>query len=1080
MKKFSVLLSALSLLTISAAEYVKNADFGKVSPVKLPFSWSVNADNGSKIEVNDGVLYMKPPAPGKRAMLIQQKIQLPYNTPLLVSYEAMAEAGAVYRIYIEGTQMKNGKKHYRSFLLQPKLSGTGKFEKIQDVINIPENWQNLYIVIRVIGNKAVSFKNLQIQAIKDISDFNFDFAIKNAGVPLNWGLRGKTSQFKFSYNLAVLSPQGQNIAMIYYNLPNMVPGVTYHISLDVRGDEGGRFKAYAEWALRADGGKGKYLKSSSSGAAWKPVSKEWTTIKAKLKVPTEFTSVLFAFFAESSGIVEVRNLKITPEASAAGLIREAGGVWNLGKVGSQVDGEHGKMIQVAPGGEAVLCGIPVKAGHRYKLSYQTVGAGQAANETGFHYFTLKMRFNDGTTIPAPTDDVGGQLQNKSFVFTVPARASLLNVVCTVKPGANVRFKNFQLTEQPSRPEDNFKITVTAPAYRNIIYSGMDIKEITGVVTAPKGKVKVIHFTSDKIRFRLQAKLTEKDGKTYFSIPVNALPDSTYTLTAVITSLADGKDYTITENVIKLPKAKNELIADGKGNFFFNGKPFYPIVLMTPDISITEHSVYQMARAGFNVVRVQGTVESLKKALDTAAKYHVKLVVSFDRIGHSLEEHKLWQHRVYEILPEIKDHPALFGYFLVDEPAWVGIPLANVINGYELLKKLDPYHPVWINAAPRGSTEEHATYASGCDIYGLDIYPVPYPNSHSNLDDQTMTSVGKYTQQMYDAVNGKKAIWMVLQGFAWGTLNSNVKLVYPTAKETRFMVFDALTNGSTSIAYWGTQYIENPAFYRELFAQAGELRKLSGLFTQYRISKVEKYGPVSVYTFSGKNGTAKIAINRGDKAVAAAPGKYPALEGFGVDVSGNIPAPVNAIPAYDAALESPRVYEEIAASRDASKWSVFNYPSNWIWDKQIVKGETAAAALIIDLKTLPSKAELIGTADDKARFFVNGKKCGESLQWGMLNRYDILPLLKIGKNIIVIEGTDGGALPCGILGGVQIDGKFTATGTAWKTKVVEYQATPDYSDPEMVNDWQNAHIVAPLGSGAWGSKLKVKKSADKVR
>ena len=98
---------------------------------------------------------------------------------------------------------------------------------------------------------------------------------------------------------------------------------------------------------------------------------------------------------------------------------------------------------------------------------------------------------------------------------------------------------------------------------------------------------------------------------------------------------------------------------------------------------------------------------------------------------------------------------------------------------------------------------------------------------------------------------------------------------------------------------------------------------------------------------------------------------------------------------------------------------------------------------------------------------------------MLNRYDRLPLLKMGKNIIVIEGTDGGALPCGILGGVQIDGKFTATGTAWKTKVVEYQANPDYSDPEMVSNWQNAHIVAPLGSGAWGSKLKVKKSADKV-
>ncbi len=1080
MKKLSTFLSLLILTAAGAAEYVKNADFSKVSPVKLPFSWSVNASKGSKIEVNDGVLYMKPAGANDRAMLIQKGITIPYNTPLLVSYEAMAEAGAVYRIYIEGIQMKNGKKSYRSFLLQPKIAGTGKFEKITDVINIPEEWQNLYIVIRVFGNKEVRFKNLQIKAIKDIADFNFDFAIRNGGVPLNWGLRGNKNQFKFSDNLAVLTPNGQNIAMIYYNLPNMTPGVTYNISLDVRGDAGGRFKAYGEWALRADGGKGKYLKSSSSGAAWKPVNKEWTTVKAKLTLPMEFTSVLFAFFAESSGKVEVRNFKIVPDGAEAALIREAGGIWNLGKVGSQVESEHGKMIEVRSGGESVLAGIPVKSGHRYKLTWQTVGVGQAANETGFHYFTLKMRFNDGTTLPAPTDDVGGQLQDKSFSFFVPGKATLLNIVCTTAKGAAVRFKNFKLTEEPLRPEDNFKIVINTPAYRNTIYSGMNVKAITGEVIAPKGKVKVIHFTSDKIRFRLQAELTEKDGRTFFSIPVRDLPDATYTLTAVINSFADGKDYNITENVVKLPKAKNEVTTDGKGNIFFNGKPFYPIVLMTPDIKVSEHSIYQMARAGFNVVRVLGTVESLKKALAIAEKYNVKLVVSFDHIGKSPDAHKLWQHRVYETLPEIKDHPALFGYFLVDEPAWAGVPLANVINGYELLKKLDPYHPVWINAAPRGSTEEHTMYAAGCDIYGLDIYPVPYPNSHSNLDDQTMTSVGKYTQQMYDAVDGRKPVWMVLQGFAWGSFNSKVKLVYPTPAETRFMVFDALTSGGTSIAYWGTQYIENPQFYRELFAQAAELHKYSGLFTQAKLIKSEKFNSVTLYTYKSKEGIAVIAINRSDKAVPANPGKYPALPAFGVDVSGKIPAPVNQLPAYNAALETPRVYEDIAASRDASKWTKYNFASSWIWDSKVVKGETAAAALILDLKKLPAQAELLGTADDNSRLFVNGKLCGQSIQWGMVSRFDILPLLKPGKNIIVIEGTDGGALPCGILGGVLIDGKFTPTGKEWKTQVVPYQANPDYSDPAMVNGWQNAHIVAPFGGGAWGSNLKVKKTADKVK
>ena len=43
-----------------------------------------------------------------RILLIQHGIKLPHNTPMLVSYDAMADAGAVYRIYIEGTRTQNG------------------------------------------------------------------------------------------------------------------------------------------------------------------------------------------------------------------------------------------------------------------------------------------------------------------------------------------------------------------------------------------------------------------------------------------------------------------------------------------------------------------------------------------------------------------------------------------------------------------------------------------------------------------------------------------------------------------------------------------------------------------------------------------------------------------------------------------------------------------------------------------------------------------------------------------------------------------------------------------------------------
>ncbi len=292
--------------------------------------------------------------------------------------------------------------------------------------------------------------------------FNFDFALRsNQGIPLNWSLRGERKCFSFHDGTAQLAPQGSVIGMVYGKLNENTPA-TYTVSLEVRGNSGCRFRAYAEWALKADGGKGRILSSASSGSAWRQVPAEWTTFSSKIKLPADFTSFIFAFFADGNGKVEFRNLRITPDASATG-IREAGGVWDLGPNGSVVTGESGRMIQVASGGESTLSGLSIVPGKRYKLEFQTVGHGKSGNETGFHYFTVKIRFNDGTTVEAPADDVGNQLQNKNFAFLAPDNANTLDITCTAADGATVRFSNFKLTEAPLRPEDRFSIQVHCPA-----------------------------------------------------------------------------------------------------------------------------------------------------------------------------------------------------------------------------------------------------------------------------------------------------------------------------------------------------------------------------------------------------------------------------------------------------------------------------------------------------------------------------------------------------------------------------------------------------------------------------------------
>jgi hypothetical protein len=139
--------------------------------------------------------------------------------------------------------------------------------------------------------------------------------------------------------------------------------------------------------------------------------------------------------------------------------------------------------------------------------------------------------------------------------------------------------------------------------------------------------------------------------------------------------------------------------------------------------------------------------------------------------------------------------------------------AGMIQGYELLKRLDPRHPVWMNHAPRNQISQLAAFNRAADIVGCDIYPVvEYRTGHSDMAERTIAAVGAYTDRM-QASAPDKPVWMVLQGFGWRDLEDNPdpeeadEKRRPTLEETRFMAYDAIAHGARGILYWGTSRIE---------------------------------------------------------------------------------------------------------------------------------------------------------------------------------------------------------------------------------------------------------------------------------
>lgn len=162
----------------------------------------------------------------------------------------------------------------------------------------------------------------------------------------------------------------------------------------------------------------------------------------------------------------------------------------------------------------------------------------------------------------------------------------------------------------------------------------------------------------------------------------------------------------------------------------------------------------------------------------------------------------------------------------------------MLEGYKVLRELDPAHPVWMNHAPRNTIEDLAFFNRAADIVGCDIYPVPEtPHiKHSDLANRTLSSVGAYTRRMSESGAGKP-VWMVLQGTGWADFTQDLSpeavqvLRRPRKDETRFMAYDAIVHGARGILYWGSHYVEKDSqFWIELLEVVKELDGLQAVLS----------------------------------------------------------------------------------------------------------------------------------------------------------------------------------------------------------------------------------------------------------
>src|SRR5207249_4678654 len=120
----------------------------------------------------------------------------------------------------------------------------------------------------------------------------------------------------------------------------------------------------------------------------------------------------------------------------------------------------------------------------------------------------------------------------------------------------------------------------------------------------------------------------------------------------------------------------------------------------------------------------------------------------------------------EVVTRFRNHPGLLAWKGVDEPEWGKHPLPPLLRARDIIRELDPRHPLALIQAPRGTVQTLRPYNAACDITGMDVYPIGYPpGTHSLLANKNLSMVGDFTRTIMEAADGKRPVWMVLQ-IAW--------------------------------------------------------------------------------------------------------------------------------------------------------------------------------------------------------------------------------------------------------------------------------------------------------------------------
>ena len=459
-----------------------------------------------------------------------------------------------------------------------------------------------------------------------------------------------------------------------------------------------------------------------------------------------------------------------------------------------------------------------RKGVRYRYSVY-VRAVNLECPSGFPYIGL----NFGRGASAEVCDVRTEIpvygireyaRYEGFVEKLPDDTKDLTIVLGVSKGTKGRviFDNVDIAEVPE-PSVSF---ICSNAYRAM---------------ADKGDVEfhaVVYPPCDPARSRATFSFVGASGKVVRRSAERFAPDS-FSVRIDVAEMAFGTNSVGCElsfgghvsqssmafaRVSELPKRR--VCIDRHGRCLVDGKPFYPLGMFAGGINAKVLETYTNSpfncvmpfnpidRAGLDACQASGVMAFGGRASVILGSYWG------NRLKLDTQEKVEAFHRK-EVM-SLKDHPALLGWCVFDEPPASEAPARKRLC--ELYREWDPDHPMW---GVHCRTDDLRDFMQTADVLGFDSYPIGY---HGDKAEQVLDAPTIITRKGLELTFGAMPLWNAPQAYNWAWLKAswNPGAQFPTMAEMRSMNWQHVAAGANGVISFSFSSMYKQPEFQEVWNQ----------------------------------------------------------------------------------------------------------------------------------------------------------------------------------------------------------------------------------------------------------------------